>query len=206
MKALKNIGLATFAAVAMTACVSEDDVAMPTFRPMIFAEDFEINAVDNSIIEIDGWENIAAEGTAKWKFQYYSSNNYAEFSSYATGEATNVGWLVSPAINLDETTNERLVFQVAQSYVTNASNKLEVLISTDYQPGMNVNTATWSALSANIPGTNATYFEFQPSGTIDLSSYEGNVHLAFKVTGSGTNTQLDGSYQIDNVRIYTAAN
>ena len=204
MKALKNIGLATFAAFAMTACVSEDDVDMPHFSPMIFSEDFETNAVDNVVLAIDGWENIAEQGSMKWKFQYHSSNNYAEFSSYNTNELVNVGWLISPAINMDATENERLVFQVAQSYVTNPANKLEVLVSTDYQPGMNVADATWTALEASIPGTSATYFAFQPSGVIDLSAYEGNLHLAFKVTGSGTNTALDGSYQIDNLRIYSA--
>lgn len=204
MKALKNIGLATIAAFAMTACVSDDDAELPVFRPLIFSEDFETNAVDNAVLEIEGWENIAQTGTMKWRFQYYSSNNYAEFSSYATNEAVNVGWLITPAINLDENENERLVFQVAQSYVTNLDNKLEVFISTDYTPGADLNAATWTPLEVNVPGLSATYFAFQSSGVIDISEFQGNAHIAFKVSGSGTNVNLDGSYQIDNVRIYSA--
>jgi hypothetical protein len=45
-------------------------------------------------------------------------------------------------------------------------------------------------------------FDFFSSGLVDLSSYAGKqVYIAFKVKGSGTNTSLDGTYEIDNVRI-----
>ena len=48
-----------------------------------------------------------------------------------------------------------------------------------------------------------SYFEFIKSGEIDLSAYKGNINIAFKVKGSGTNNALDGSYQVDAIRIYT---
>jgi hypothetical protein len=47
-----------------------------------------------------------------------------------------------------------------------------------------------------------TNFDFFSSGLIDLSAYANqDIYLAFKVKGSGTNTSLDGTYSIDNVRI-----
>ena len=47
-----------------------------------------------------------------------------------------------------------------------------------------------------------TNFDFFSSGKIDLSSYTGNIYIAFKYKGSGTNTALDGTYEIDNIRIF----
>jgi hypothetical protein len=35
-------------------------------------------------------------------------------------------------------------------------------------------------------------------GLIDVSSHTGTLYVAFKVVGSGTNTTLDGAYQIDD--------
>jgi hypothetical protein len=54
-----------------------------------------------------------------------------------------------------------------------------------------------------LPTTSSPYFEFIKSGEIDLSAYKGNINIAFKVKGSGTNNALDGSYQVDAIRVYT---
>lgn len=185
----------------LTSCTKDDDTTLPNYSPIVLGEDFETNAVDNTLLTIAGWNNYAEAGTAKWKFQYYSSNNYAEFTSYQSGDATNIAWLISPSINMDAHSGEKLVFQSAQSYVTNVANSLEVLVSTNYD-GTNVTAATWTPLNATLPTTSATYFAFIDSGFIDLSSYTGNINIAFRVKGSGTNTSLDGSYQIDNFRIF----
>lgn len=198
---LKYMLLLAFPIGLLTSCVSDDDTSLPNYSPIILGEDFETNAVDNTILTIDGWDNYAEAGTAKWKFQYYSSNNYAEFTSFQSGDASNIAWLISPAVDMDAHEAEKLVFQVSQSYVTSTLNKIEVLISSNYD-GTNPTTATWTTLPANLPPTTATYFKFMDSGFIDLSSYTGKINIAFKVTGSGTNTTLDGSYQIDNFRVF----
>ena len=46
------------------------------------------------------------------------------------------------------------------------------------------------------------WYDFVPSGEVDLSSYSGNLYIAFKYVGSGTNTQLDGGYFVDDVRVF----
>lgn len=188
--------------VSLTGCSPEDDIRNPDFTPVIFSEDFAVGAVDNTILDNTGWENIAEVGTMKWKEQIFSGNPYAEFSSFQSNEAVNIGWLVSPDINLDATDNEILQFQASQSFVTSASNSLEVLIATDYD-GTNLTTANWQPLPATLPTTASSFFAFIKSGEIDLSEYTGNVNIAFKVRGSGTNTALDGSYQVDAIRVYT---
>jgi hypothetical protein len=190
-----------FAALSVGILSCDDDTDLPVYTPLDYAQDFNEGA-DNSILVTEGWRNYAEAGTALWKIQEYSNNGYAEFTSYQSGEASNIAWLISPAIALEENNDKTLRFYVSQSFVSSTANKLEVLVSTNYD-GTNVAGATWTAVNANLPGTDAVYFEFQDSGEIDLSGFSGNAYVAFKVTGSGTNTSLDGSYQIDNFRIYT---
>lgn len=198
-KTLAILGLVSM--VTLSGCSPEDDIKNPTFSPMIFSEDFSVGAIDNVVLATEGWENIAEVGTAKWKTQEYSGNTYAEFTTFQSGEAVNVGWLVSPKIDMDANEEEKLQFQASQSFVTSAANSLEVLIATDYD-GTNLTTANWQPVPATLPNTSSTYFAFIKSGVIDLSTYTGKINLAFKVKGSGTNTALDGSYQIDEIRIY----
>lgn len=198
-KTLSILGLVSF--LSLVGCSPEDDIKNPDFTPLIYAEDFSVGAVDNTILDNTGWENIAEIGTAKWKEQVYSGNAYAEFTTFLSGDAVNVGWLISPKIDMDLNEGEKLQFRSSQSYVTSAANSLEVLIATDYD-GTNLTTANWQPITANLPTTTSAYFEFMNSGVVDLSTYTGKINLAFKVKGSGTNTALDGSYQIDDIRIY----
>jgi hypothetical protein len=200
MKNIKTI-LSLLIFVTLFSCSPEDDIKNPDFTPLIFGEDFAVGAIDNTILNTPGWTNYAEVGTMKWKEQEYSSNPYAEFSSFQSGEATNIGWLISPGINMDKAEGEKLIFQSSQSFVSSSSNSLEVLISTNFD-GTNVLAATWQPLNATLPTTSSPYFEFISSGEIDLSSYTGTAYIAFKVKGSGTNTSLDGSYQIDTIRIF----
>ena len=185
-----------------TSCSPEDDIKNPDFNPLVFSEDFSKGAVDNVVLNLEGWNNIAEVGTAKWKTQIYSGNPYAEFSSFQSGDVVNIGWLVSPVINMDTYEGEILQFQASQSFVSSSANSLEVLIATNYT-GNNLATANWEPVNANLPTTSSSNFEFIKSGEIDLSAYKGNINIAFKVKGSGTNNALDGSYQVDAIRIYT---
>ena len=185
-----------------TSCSPEDDIKNPDFNPLVFSEDFSKGAVDNVVLNLEGWNNIAEVGTAKWKTQIYSGNPYAEFSSFQSGDVVNIGWLVSPVINMDTYEGEILQFQASQSFVSSSANSLEVLIATNYT-GNNLATANWEPVNANLPTTSSPYFEFIKSGEIDLSAYKGNINIAFKVKGSGTNNALNGSYQVDAIRIYT---
>ncbi|MEZ0007692.1 hypothetical protein ABH942_003078 [Flavobacterium sp. 28YEA47A] len=182
----------------MSSCVNDDDTSLPEYTPLIFGEDFS-EGVDNTLFEKEGWTNFAETGTVRWTNQVYSGNGYAEFTSYQSGQPSNIGWLITPGINLDAQENEKLVFQTAQAYVTNAANTIEVLISTDFD-GTNVTAATWQTLNATFPTTSSVYFQFIKSGVIDLSRFTGTAHIAFRVKGNGSS--LAGTYQIDNIRVY----
>ena len=198
-KTLSILGLVSF--LSLIGCSPEDDIKNPDFTPLIFSENFSAGAVDNTVLDNVGWENIAEVGSTKWKEQIYSGNAYAEFTSFNSGDAVNIGWLISPKVDMDAQEGEKLQFRVAQSYVTSSANSIEVLIATDYD-GTNLTTANWEPVSANLPTTTSPFFEFVKSGVIDISGYTGKINLAFKVKGSGTNLALDGTYQVDDIRIY----
>lgn len=188
--------------LVVTSCSPENNIKNPDFNPLLFSEDFSKGALDNKVLKTEGWKNIAEVGAVQWKTQIFSSNSYAEFSSFQSGNAVNIGWLISPSINMDVVEGELLQFQASQSFVSSGANSLEVFIATDFN-GTNVATANWQSITANLPTTSSPFFEFIKSGEIDLSSYKGNINIAFKVKGSGTNTALDGTYQVDAIRIYT---
>lgn len=199
MKNISKILFGTLAAVLATGCVSDDDYKIPPFNEVIFSEGFS-EAIDNTPLDIAGWTNFAAQGGTLWTEQVFSGNGYAEFSTFNSGDAVNVGWLVSPAINIDGS-SKTLTFLAAQHHLDSPENTLQIYISTDFN-GTDVTAATWDELDATLPTQANDWYEFVSSGEIDLSDYSGNIYIAFKVTGSGTNTTLDGAYQIDNVKLY----
>ena len=193
--------LLVIAMLLFMSCSPEKDITNPTLTNVLLSEDFSVGAIDNTILNTPGWTNVAETGVTKWKHQIYSGNAYAEFSSYLSLDPICVGWLVSPSIDLDRNDNEKLVFEAAQSYVSSNANSLEVFIATNFN-GTNVATANWQPLSAVLPNTSTPNFAFIKSGIIDLSGFSGKVNIGFKVKGSGTNLSLNGTYQIDNVRVY----
>lgn len=166
-----------------------------------FIEDFQ-TATNNTNLNNPGWTNFAENGTWLWREKTFSGNGYAEFSAFGSGSALNTAWLVSTAINLDSTTNELLSFKIAQHHldVDSPNNSLEVLVSTDFD-GTNVLTATWVSVPATIPTMSTSWYQFLGS-SIDISGYNGNIFVAFKFTGSGTNTTLDGAFQVDDVKVF----
>ena len=194
-----------FALVSIVGCSPEDDIKNPNLLSYKFFEDFTSNTADGIPLNLSGWTNFAETGTVKWNQGVYYSDKYAEFSGYQSGQSSNIGWLISPAINMNTYENEKLAFDIAQAYVSSAANSIELLVSTDFD-GTNVLTATWQSIPFTKPALDFdTNFDFFSSGLVDLSGYEGNIDgnifLAFKVKSSGTNFSLDGTWEIDNVRI-----
>jgi hypothetical protein len=202
MKNYKKIALVFIALLPFTGCSPENDIKIAESTDYTFFQEFLSNTVDGNDINIEGWTNYAQTGTVKWKQGIYSGSKYAEFTSYLSGQATNVAWLISPAINMDTRDHETLAFDVAQAYVSSAANSIELFISTDYN-GTNVMSANWQPIPFSTPPlVYETRFQFFSSGLIDLSGYTGNIYIAFKCKGSGTNFSLDGTYEVDNIRIF----
>ena len=171
----------------------------PSDFATVFEEDFQ-TATNNTDLDFTGWTNFAEEGSYSWREKTFSGNGYTEFSTYNSGSPSNIAWLVTPAFDMDAQDNEFLNFKAAQHHLDSPNNTLEVFVSSDYN-GSDVLGATWISVAANLPSQANDWYDFVDSGLIDLSSYTGTLHVAFKVVGSGTDTTLDGAYQIDDFSI-----
>jgi len=185
----------------LVSCSKDSDIVIPTLKPMLFTEDFTYSVSENSFAA-KGWLLYAEAGTKNWTEAAYSGDAYAEFTSYQSGEASNIGWLISPSIKLDNNKASKLLFQIAQAYVSSSENSITVLIASNFDGNSaTVLSANWIPLAFKHPTLNYdTNFEYVNS-EVDLSNYAGNINIAFRVQGSGTNTALNGTYQLDNIRV-----
>ncbi len=165
----------------------------------LYSEDFSDYSNYDSLGLNDVWIQVEEVGTREWLAREYSGNAYAQYSSYGSGEA-NVAWLVSPKIDLSVGINNKLSFDVNIGYYTHTG--LEVFISEDFD-GSDVTTATWDDVTSSftIP-TEPTggYGSFASAGLMDLSAYSGEIHIAFKYTGDGNNSETT-TYQVDNILV-----
>ena len=182
---------------------SEKDVNLSGKRNTpFFTENFE-TVENNTNINLVGWTNIVQAGSLYWQGAVFSGNGCAEYAISGTKVTSNIGWLITPKIDLDEYKNELLTFRAAQHHldVDSPLNALDIYISNDFD-GINMATATWIPLKAKLPSQATPWYQFVGSGGIDLSSYAGKVNIGFRYTGSGKTVTLDGAFQIDDVQIY----
>lgn len=149
---------------------------------------------DKKDIAITGWSNIKCEGDRLWQAKEFDGNVYASVSSYKAEGDNNVVYLMTPKLNI--TSSSKLSFRSAVAY--HKHDGLKVLISNDYD-GSDVNSATWTELSANLAGSSNANYEWVESGNVDLSSFSGTAVIAFQYTGnksSKTTTAI-----VDDVKI-----
>lgn len=182
---------------------SEQDIVMTTPRAApFFSQNFD-QVADNSNLSLPGWGNFVQAGSLFWKGAVYAGNGFAEFSISGTKVISNIAWLVTPKIDMDQHTKEVLTFRTAQHHldIDSPLNALEVYVSSDFD-GLNVTTATWKPLTVNLPKQATPWYQFIGSGAIDLSGYTGKINIAFKYIGSGRNLALDGSFQVDDVQVF----
>lgn len=203
MKKLSLYSLLVFAGLStLSSCTSDSDVENLKVKTTLFVENFTDNT-DGTVLNTTGWTNYAQVGTKKFTEEVYSGNGYAEFTSFGSGQASNVAWLISPAFDMDKQDGEKLVFQAAHAFLTSADNTLELVVSTDYDGNIaNFNQSSWLSLPVTTPKPSNNFYEWVNSGEVDLSKFKGTLYFAFKIKGSGTNTALDATYQIDNIRLY----
>ena len=61
--------------------------------------------------------------------------------------------------------------------------------------------ANWVPIAANLASMSDSWYAFIDSGLLDISSYSGTLHVAFKVTSSGIDLLLDGAYHVEDFTI-----
>ncbi|MCB0511471.1 MAG: choice-of-anchor J domain-containing protein [Bacteroidetes bacterium] len=167
---------------------------------VLLSENFDAGGTGN--ITIPGWVNFSTAGLKTW-YATGSTNKNARFSAFnstpANQETSNIGWLITPAINFDASTNEELNFR---RYVGFASGtiKMEVLYSTNYSGSGDPSAATWTLIVDDAPLATSG---FSDAGPISLSTISGTaVHIAFRYTsGYGLSPAATTQYNIDEIEI-----
>ena len=171
-------------------------------------EDFESQKKDPesgyySDVVIDGWLNVAVQGSKRWETREYSDNKFANFSSFKTGEVNEV-WLITPAIKLGEEKGFKLSFDAKVRFV--AGDCLSVLISEDFDGKKeNLGSADWKDITSSFTLPTQETANPESVGEFLLDSYQGKtIYVALKYLGdsrSDAPEQKTTTYQIDNITI-----
>lgn len=163
----------------------------------------ELVTVINTTFNADweGWIQVSVKGAEVWdRNNTFGVDNTpcAKMSGFTTPQSNeNEDWLISPALDLSNTTNEKLTFFSALGYTGPA---LNVKISTDYTGSGNPNAATWTDLTeqATWP-TGDPFWQWTNSGAINISSFgNGTAYIAFVYFSTAQNS---ATWEIDNVLV-----
>ncbi|MDY6799834.1 MAG: choice-of-anchor J domain-containing protein, partial [Bacteroidota bacterium] len=164
-----------------------------------FAEDFE-TVTEDQPVDINGWTQYIEAGTETWEGREYVGNLYAQFSAYNTGEYINIGWLITPALDL--TGYSEVIFSFKSKDGYNNGDPLDVFISSDYSGSGDPNGSSWIELNPVLSTGNTEGYatNWTASGDLSLNNYTGNtVYIAFKYTGG--DPSLTTTMQIDDVLV-----
>lgn len=162
--------------------------------PDLISQDFE-SVGDNQNISLDGWSNLAIEGSRVWRGRFFDNNTYAQATAHNDPAQSMETWLITPAFNLNMA--KKLRFRSAVAFWNH--NPTEVLISTNFN-GSNLGTATWTPLPAVLAGQANPNYQWVDSGEIDLSAWTGVGHIAWRYRGSGPGGQTT-TFVLDDVLI-----
>lgn len=161
---------------------------------VVFSEDFESFGTFAS----EGWDviNIDDKRTT-WTKGDFSNNNYAQITAFSSGDGDEQVWLISPEINLDNSTGEQLSLDIQTNF--NNGEILTIWASTDYD-GEDPTIATWQLLDITIPSGSANGFgSFEGVDPVNISCLNGNIHIGFLYSSSEDSATT--RYHIDNFEI-----
>ena len=131
--------------------------------------------------DLGTWSEFSVTGDQLWAQSAYSGTTFAKISGYAGGNNANEDWLISPAMNFDNYTNEIFWFKTAMNF---SGPPLQLKVSNDYSGSGDPNAATWTDITSSALWSSGGY-AWQNSGVIDLSPFNGTtVYVAFVYTST----------------------
>ncbi|MBL7816190.1 MAG: endonuclease [Saprospiraceae bacterium] len=170
-------------------------VSTTTAQTVIHSENFNTNTAGT-------WTAVdVASATDIWRF----TAGYAQINGF--GDEDDLDWLISPAINMDNSTNETFTFKTKNRYAGAASGpaptiNLELKYTTNYTGDPSTTTWTNITLPATVASSNNTTTTLSAQTThapFDISSIAGtNVRFAFRYYGTAAASK---EWQIDDIEI-----
>ncbi len=160
-----------------------------------FTEDFET-------CDSNAFTSYNVTGAQVWScvdFGYNQTKGF-QMNGFSGGDVANEDWLISPVLTLSA--NASLSFYSQFSF---AGNSLQLKISTDYSGSGDPRAATWTDLNGNFPtvavSSTSTLNSDWTISNVDLSSYTGQVYIAFVYTST---TSAAARWTIDNITVGNA--
>ncbi|MCA1746606.1 MAG: DUF5017 domain-containing protein, partial [Bacteroidales bacterium] len=172
--------------------VAEDDEATPNVQGAVSLVEITTVVVPDVLLKADfetdlsPFTAVSILGDQDWFRATYQETSYAKISGYSGGSAQdNDDYLISPAIDLDGSTDNTFSFLTAMSF---SGPDLQVLISADFSgtyDATEVGNATWTDISSEFTYSGGSY-AWVESGSFDLSAYSGTVYIAFRYLSNPT--------------------
>jgi hypothetical protein len=156
-------------------------------------EDFN-SQIDRQDVNLPGWRNLSIKGNRKWITREFQNNRYAQATAFGDESREMETWLITPPLDVNQPSI--LSFRSAQSFYEHLG--LSVWISKDFD-GNNFAGATWTELNCRIAGRDDGQNMWIDSGDIDLSAFDGVVHIGFRYLGNNSNQTT--TYRVDEVRL-----
>lgn len=179
-------------------------IASDTGSNVLFSDFFETQTEGDPITG-NGWTNYVEAGTQTWEAYFADGTNAslgisANMGSFMSGDASSIGWLVTPQIDFDAQEGETLNFKTSNSFADGST--LEVLFSSDWDGNPDtIPNATWDIISDAYVVMDSDFFgDWLDSGNVDLSCVTGSGYIAWKYVGSG-DEDFDGTYELDEIQI-----
>ena len=123
-----------------------------------------------------------------------STDSAIQINGFSGGPIINEDWLISPPFNLTGANSPMLRFFSKSQF---AGNPLALKVSTNYVPGTNPNTATWTNLNGKFPAAGSNVWTV--SDSIDLSAYTvPHVYVAWVYTST---SGIASQWSLDDIRI-----
>ena len=190
----------------ITSCSPEDEQELPNYSPVIFHDDFEWFTQGN--LELNSWTNDVKVGNKPWKFETRNNNSYLLFTGFVsnndvangvTKDAVNESWIISKELDLDNSNKKRLTFISTQGFVSDTTKNDLTLYVIHNITNANADTVQLNFTKPVLGGQN---FKWINSGIVNLEAFKGKIKIAFKATGSGTDGNADGTYEVDNIKVF----
>ena len=97
---LKSSFLLALLVSVFTSCSKEEDFEIAPYKPQLFGESFPEDEIDfNGTFDFPGWVNFAETGTRFWTERDFGGSGYIQFSTFGSGQASNIGWAITPSFN-----------------------------------------------------------------------------------------------------------
>ncbi|WP_299259211.1 DUF5689 domain-containing protein [uncultured Aquimarina sp.] len=166
---------------------------------IVYEENFDLISNTNDLEEA-GYTtvNISGGNTTFGSSSFGNNSRGVSISAFRTRENPLIAWLITPEINLNNSTDETLTFEIAAGFDRGLI--LEVFITENYTD--DPITTSWFLLeNANIPiGPTNGFGNFESAGSLDISCLSDTVRIGFKYSG-GDSSGRTTSYNIDNIKV-----